>query len=145
MSVEAMKKAMSLCMEVRQQSSPRMAALAIPLYEELREAIAAAEQAQPVAVVVELNDIGGAYELVSPPKYRPPVGAKIYAIPPDIAALLAERDDEIRQLSEQMDAQANQFARLSKIEEAARSYVRESLINRGQAEFNALKQALEAK
>lgn len=49
-----------------------------------------AASAKPVAVVVEFNDHGGTYELVSPPTYRPPIGAKLYTDAPDDIALFQQ-------------------------------------------------------
>jgi hypothetical protein len=54
-------------------------------YDMMREALAeqpAQQHQEPFATVYSFNDLGGVYELVSPPKYRPPVGTKLYTSPP---------------------------------------------------------------
>lgn len=43
---------------------------------------------EPIAKVCSFNDLGGEYELLSPPTYRPPVGALLYANPPAAPALV---------------------------------------------------------
>jgi hypothetical protein len=49
----------------------------------LREALVEQPaQQEPFATVYSFNDLGGVYELVSPPKYRPPVGSHLYTSPP---------------------------------------------------------------
>lgn len=48
-----------------------------------------------MAIVTSFHDLGGEYELLSPPTYRPPVGAKLYASPHQVALT----DDQIDSLS----------------------------------------------
>lgn len=84
---ELLRQLQGLCMEVRQQSSPRMAALAIPLYDALRTLLDA-PAVEPVAEVYLKMTGGNSFPgtgirmLESAPLLA--VGTKLYTAPPPV-------------------------------------------------------------
>lgn len=58
---------------------------------DLQAVIAEMEAGAQVATVYSFNDLGGTFDWVSPPNYRPPVGAKLYAHPQPGATAYAKR------------------------------------------------------